>query len=61
MKELTTHSQDSEEVASQANEVISGVTKCIDRGEGKGKCHVFLDGSDLCQCEDVDLTKERMR
>lgn len=34
--------------------------KCFDRGEDRGKAHVFR-GSDVCQCGEVDLTKERMR
>jgi len=24
--------------------------KCYDRGEGRGKCHVFVDGATTCQC-----------
>jgi hypothetical protein len=47
-------------VAEQVNAVIAEV-RCVDRGDEQGKCHVFLDGGTLCQCEDIDLMKERMR
>jgi hypothetical protein len=49
------------EVIREGNEVIASIAKCVERGPGKGKCHVFLDHSNICQCEDIDLTKERMR
>lgn len=45
----------------EANEIIQSATNCIDRGEGRGVCHVFLDRSDVCVCGDIDLAKERMR
>lgn len=32
----------------------------VDRGEGRGKCHVFRE-SDVCVCGEVDLSKARMR
>ena len=55
-----------DELAKEANEVIQSITKCFDRGvdpeSGKrGKCHIFLDDSDLCQCKDVNLSKYRMK
>jgi hypothetical protein len=49
------------EVIREGNEVIASIAKCVERGPGKGKCHVFLDHSNICQCEDIDLTRERMR
>jgi hypothetical protein len=36
-------------------------SKCFERGTGKGKCHVFLDHSPVCQCKEIDLRKERMK
>jgi hypothetical protein len=44
-----------------ANAVINSVTHCIDRGKDKGKCHVFLDHSNVCECGAVDLEKSRMK
>jgi hypothetical protein len=49
------------EIAEEANKIIEQAKKCTERGEGRGKCHVFLDGSLICECEDVDLAKERLR
>lgn len=50
------------DVRAEVNRIIGSARKCVKREEGKqGKCHVFLDHSDICQCEDIDLTKERMR
>lgn len=51
--------------AEEVNQLVESV-KCFDRGvdpeSGKrGRCHVFLDHSDICQCGDVDLRKERAR
>ena len=39
---------------------------CVDRGtdpiSGKrGVCHSFLSDRDVCQCGEIDLTKERMK
>ena len=45
----------------EADNIIASVTKCIDRGEGKGMCHVFLDFNDICQCGKIDLAKARMK
>lgn len=47
--------------AKEANEVIETAKRCIERGEGKGKCHVFIDKSDTCECGQMDLSKARMR
>lgn len=49
------------EVSKEANKIIESITACVDRGEGKGKCHVFLDHNDVCQCGLIDLTKARMK
>lgn len=58
MIELTQPKGDSQQdLVKEANEIISSATKCVDRGEGKGKCHVFLDQSNICQCTDVHLIK----
>lgn len=53
-------------VAQEVNEIIQSANKCIDRGvdpqSGKrGRCHVFINKNDICQCGQIDLAKERMR
>jgi hypothetical protein len=35
--------------------------ECVERGEGRGKCHVFLDNSGRCQCGERDLSKFKMK
>lgn len=51
----------------EANEIIETAKQgCVDRGvdpvSGKrGKCHVFIDGSNKCVCQDIDLNLERMK
>ena len=50
-----------ESIAEEANKVIQSITNCVERGEGKGTCHVFLDHSNLCACGKIDLNKERMK
>lgn len=57
---MEVNDQSESELAQVANEIINSAT-CIDRGEDKGRCHVFLDHSDICQCGQVDLAKERMK
>lgn len=57
---------DQEEVSKEANKIIESITACVDRGidpeSGKrGKCHVFLNRSNLCQCEDVNLENYKLR
>ena len=49
------------EVAKEADDILESILFCVERGEGKGVCHVFIDHSDLCQCGQIDLKKERMR
>lgn len=42
----------------EANSVIQQARQgCVDRGEGRGKCHVFLDHSDVCECGERRLTR----
>ena len=60
--------QQERELRERANQIIVQAKQgCVDRGvdpiSGKrGKCHVFLNDSDICQCEDkIDLSKERMK
>jgi hypothetical protein len=50
------------EVAEEANQIIRSASKCVTTGEGmlRHKTHVFLDHSNVCECGDVDLTKQRM-
>lgn len=55
-----------EEHQEEAERIIASINSCVDRGvdpeSGKrGKCHVFLSGSDKCVCGDVDLSRERMK
>lgn len=46
----------------EANRIIEIAKQgCVDRGEGKGKCHVFLDHSNVCECGEVDLTKHQLK
>lgn len=45
----------------EAERIIASIKSCVDRGEGKGICHVFLDHSNICQCGKIDLTKARMK
>lgn len=45
-----------EEVAEEADKIIEQAKQgCVDRGEHDGlklgKCHVFLEGSNICVCE----------
>lgn len=55
------------ETSEEANKIIEEEKqKCVERGvdpeSGKrGKCHVFLDHSDVCVCGEIDLAKERMK
>lgn len=49
------------EVAQEVNDLLDSIATCIERGEGKGKCHVFIDRNDICQCGKVDLAKARMK
>lgn len=48
-------------VAERFDAIIESARHCVDRGEDKGKCHVFLDHSNVCECGDVNLERERMR
>jgi len=45
----------------EVNDILESITHCIDRGEGKGMCHVFIDYKDVCQCGQIDLARERMK
>jgi len=58
-QELNTYAERS--VEERFDAIIDSAKHCIDRGEDKGKCHVFLDHSTKCQCGDIDLERERMR
>lgn len=49
------------EVAEETNKILAGITECVERGEGKGKCHIFIDHRDICQCGKIDLNKYRMQ
>lgn len=59
--ELNTYSEDDQSVAQELDEIIESVTHCIDRGMDRGKCHIFLDHSNKCECGDIDLERERMK
>lgn len=45
----------------EAERIIASIKSCVDRGEGKGICHVFLDHSDVCVCGKLDLSRERLK
>lgn len=49
------------QVAQEVDDILESIVTCVDRGEGKGKCHVFIDYEKVCQCGEVDLRKERMK
>lgn len=49
---------DEDDVAQQANEVITGAVECVVRDDGK-KTHLFLDYANKCQCGDIDLLAYR--
>jgi hypothetical protein len=49
------------ETQQEADRIISSILTCIERGEGKGKCHVFLDHSNTCECGEKNLNRERMK
>ena len=59
--ELTLAERKDLSVSERANAIIEQAKKCTERGEGRGKCHVFLDGSLLCECKTVNLERERMK
>ena len=59
--ELTLAERKDLSVSERANAIIEQAKKCTERGEGRGKVHVFLDRSLLCQCEDLNLERERMK
>ena len=48
-------------VSERANAIIEQAKKCTERGEGRGKAHVFLDHSLKCECGKIDLERARMR
>lgn len=50
-----------QEVDIEMRKVLASITDCVDRGEGRGRCHVFLNQSDICVCGQIDLAKERMK
>lgn len=56
-----TISESAQSVAQEFDAIIESVTHCVDRGKDRGKCHVFLDYSNKCQCGDTDLERERMK
>ena len=37
---------------------IAGLV-CVDHHDGRGKCHVFLDYSNICQCTEKNLNAYR--
>lgn len=58
----TSSSNDLKVTSNEVDRLIAEAKQgCVDRGEGRGRCHVFLDHSELCECGEVDLAKERMR
>ena len=56
-----TSEQGEKDAEKESDEIINSVTHCIERGEGQGKCHVFLDHSTVCECKSIDLEKSRMK
>lgn len=49
-------------VARQAEAVIASITECVERGKGRGKLHVYPNGSMRCECgSGPDREKERMK
>jgi hypothetical protein len=54
-------SSTAEQIAKEANRIIEQAKKCTERGEGRGKQHVFLGSGDVCECGKMDLQKVRMR
>lgn len=38
-------------ISNDANATIAKARRgCVERGEGRGVCHVFLDGATVCCC-----------
>lgn len=54
--------EETEETEREVDRIIAEAKlDCIDRGEGKGRRHVFINHSDVCICGDIDLKRERMK
>ncbi len=41
---------DIQEPKEEVNDILESIVYCVDRGEGRGKAHVFIDWNDRCQC-----------